>query len=298
MNLKELKYEDFINEIKLENRDLTHENGYEIHHILPKALGGTNDPSNLVKLTYFEHLVAHYLIAKEARCYEMYRAFTFLMNTNFQNFSGTEFNKLTEEDLREIAEMKALALEKRAEAQRLPEYREKVSKSVKEYFDNNPEAKEHQSRIHKEFYEKNKDNPEYMAKLANTKGKKCYNNGISDILIGENEEVPEGYYPGSVKKGKKNWWTKGEVSIFSEECPGEGYVPGKFSEIRVQKEKDLKENQDNASTLIDELKYKVDVPLSNLRKNLKRGKITEEEVSIKEKEIYRLREEILHKYGR
>ena len=83
MNLKELKYEDFINEIKLENRDLTHENGYEIHHILPKALGGTNDPSNLVKLTYFEHLVAHYLIAKEARFYEMYRAFAFLMNTNF-----------------------------------------------------------------------------------------------------------------------------------------------------------------------------------------------------------------------
>jgi len=40
-------------------------NGYvERHHILPRALGGTDDSSNLVALTAREHFVAHVLIAK------------------------------------------------------------------------------------------------------------------------------------------------------------------------------------------------------------------------------------------
>jgi len=39
--------------------------GYvERHHILPRALGGTDDSSNLVALTAKEHFVAHVLLAK------------------------------------------------------------------------------------------------------------------------------------------------------------------------------------------------------------------------------------------
>ena len=39
--------------------------GYkERHHITPKSLGGSNDPSNLVDLTAREHFVAHFLLAK------------------------------------------------------------------------------------------------------------------------------------------------------------------------------------------------------------------------------------------
>ena len=37
---------------------------YEIHHILPKSLGGLNDKKNLVKLTFREHFIVHILIAK------------------------------------------------------------------------------------------------------------------------------------------------------------------------------------------------------------------------------------------
>ena len=40
-------------------------NGYvERHHILPRALGGTDDSSNLVALTAREHFLAHMLLAK------------------------------------------------------------------------------------------------------------------------------------------------------------------------------------------------------------------------------------------
>lgn len=43
-------------------RTLTHHK--EAHHIFPKCLGGTDDPNNLVNLTYREHYIAHLLLAK------------------------------------------------------------------------------------------------------------------------------------------------------------------------------------------------------------------------------------------
>ena len=47
------------------NRKLNTPSGYtENHHIIPKSLGGSNDPDNLVKLTAREHFIAHRLLAK------------------------------------------------------------------------------------------------------------------------------------------------------------------------------------------------------------------------------------------
>lgn len=37
---------------------------YETHHILPKCLGGTDENSNLVHLTFREHFIAHRLLTK------------------------------------------------------------------------------------------------------------------------------------------------------------------------------------------------------------------------------------------
>lgn len=37
---------------------------FEIHHIIPKSLGGTNQKSNLVKLTAREHFICHRLLTK------------------------------------------------------------------------------------------------------------------------------------------------------------------------------------------------------------------------------------------
>jgi hypothetical protein len=36
----------------------------EVHHIQPRALGGSDDPSNLVKLTYREHFLMLWLLTK------------------------------------------------------------------------------------------------------------------------------------------------------------------------------------------------------------------------------------------
>lgn len=55
-------YFDYINYIKQSNRKLK---GYfEVHHIIPKCLGGSNEKSNLVELTAKEHFLAHFLLTK------------------------------------------------------------------------------------------------------------------------------------------------------------------------------------------------------------------------------------------
>jgi hypothetical protein len=60
----ENKYKTWHDNIitKAKNRTLI---GYkEVHHILPKSLGGSNDKSNLVELTAREHFLVHLLLCK------------------------------------------------------------------------------------------------------------------------------------------------------------------------------------------------------------------------------------------
>lgn len=37
---------------------------FEVHHIMPRCMGGSDDPSNLVELTPEEHLIAHKLLVQ------------------------------------------------------------------------------------------------------------------------------------------------------------------------------------------------------------------------------------------
>ena len=43
---------------------------YHIHHIIPRHMGGTDDPSNLIKLTIEEHAEAHRKLYEKHRCWQ------------------------------------------------------------------------------------------------------------------------------------------------------------------------------------------------------------------------------------
>jgi len=58
------KYQKFIKSRPI--RTKIKYDGCEIHHIIPKSIGGSNDKDNLVVLTPKEHYIAHRLLAK---CY-------------------------------------------------------------------------------------------------------------------------------------------------------------------------------------------------------------------------------------
>ena len=59
-----MNYTNIYNNLMQRAQSRTISSGYEIHHILPKSLGGSNTKSNLVKLTLREHFLAHRLLTK------------------------------------------------------------------------------------------------------------------------------------------------------------------------------------------------------------------------------------------
>lgn len=55
---------------------------YEEHHILPRSMGGNNKKENLVLLTAREHFVAHHLLWRQHRNYQMALAFRNMRRKN------------------------------------------------------------------------------------------------------------------------------------------------------------------------------------------------------------------------
>lgn len=60
MNIYLARYERLISHFQT----LVLEGYTETHHIIPRCMGGTDEPSNLVKLTAKAHFVAHHLLHK------------------------------------------------------------------------------------------------------------------------------------------------------------------------------------------------------------------------------------------
>src|SRR5258707_319526 len=61
----------------------------ERHHILPKCMGGTNDPSNIVRLTPEEHFLAHQLLV---RMHPEHRGLVFALRAMTLNVQGLRPN--------------------------------------------------------------------------------------------------------------------------------------------------------------------------------------------------------------
>jgi len=68
-NKYKLWHDNIIAKAKLRTEKLI----YEIHHIIPKCLKGTNDKYNLVKLTPREHYMVHMLLCKFTQSYAKHK---------------------------------------------------------------------------------------------------------------------------------------------------------------------------------------------------------------------------------
>jgi hypothetical protein len=97
--------------MKLLNNSMKH-----IHHILPKYLGGTDDPSNLVELTVEEHAEAHRLSFEQHSNWQDYCA--------WQALSG----RIGQEEALRMAQGMANKGKKRTD-----EEKERYSKGAKKY---------------------------------------------------------------------------------------------------------------------------------------------------------------------
>jgi len=90
MNLHYLnRYNKFIGALK----EQTIDGYYELHHIIPKSSGGSNDKSNLIALTARQHYIAHWMLWK-AYGENMTRAF-FMMSSvgRYERVSSKTYDK-------------------------------------------------------------------------------------------------------------------------------------------------------------------------------------------------------------
>lgn len=97
MNYEKI-YKDLVESRKLLDRNKKDGTYYEIHHILPKSLGGSNDKDNLVFLTAKEHFVAHLLLThflkgkdRSKMVYALWRLATSRSSVRKETFSSRTY---------------------------------------------------------------------------------------------------------------------------------------------------------------------------------------------------------------
>ena len=111
----------------------------EVHHIIPKSCGGSNDKNNLVKLTYREHYLAHAMLVRFLSgdpLHKMRHALNVIMNTgNVTNSYIYEENRKARIELMTGQRRSPESIERMKEAAqkriRDPEYIEKWKQSIK-----------------------------------------------------------------------------------------------------------------------------------------------------------------------
>jgi hypothetical protein len=141
-------YSKFIESRPIRNKE--HGKGLEIHHILPRSLGGTNDTANLITLTAKEHWIAHRLLYKMQTEGKAKRDMAFAL----VSMTGNSFkDQMTS---RHYALIKKVNSEASLKQWQDPEYREKQLGSNK------------RSKTSLEMWR----NPDYRAKIKATWDKK------------------------------------------------------------------------------------------------------------------------------
>lgn len=105
MNYEKI-YNALVEKAKVRGLDKKQQEGYfEIHHILPRCLGGGDDKSNLVMFTAREHYVAHLLLWKMNPGHVgLFTAAFFMSKKRLFKFSSKLYEVLKIEQAKQLAE--------------------------------------------------------------------------------------------------------------------------------------------------------------------------------------------------
>ena len=205
----------------------------ENHHIVPRSIDPSlaKFPLNIVRLTYREHYIAHWLLTKlypDGREHsKMIWAWQRVChNTDGQHISSHEF-ELAHELLRKNLIGKPLS----------EEHKKKISKNNARYWKDREKSAEHIAKWAAAMkgrtpWNKGKHlSEETIAKLsAIRKGRIPWNKGKKIGHLSEEQRKAQ-----SLRlKGKntwtkgRHWWNNGESNKCSNDCPGEGWVEGRI----------------------------------------------------------------------
>lgn len=98
----------------------------EVHHIQPRALGGTNSFTNLVRLSVYQHIIVHIYLAKALPCKETLLPITWMSRKSVKKL--TDLEKISLEQIQEWTELREQASR---ESSKLIHNPEALQKSIK-----------------------------------------------------------------------------------------------------------------------------------------------------------------------
>lgn len=223
--------------------------GYcEIHHIIPRSLGGNDSNENLVSLTAREHFICHMLLVKmtqDSAYHKMLHAAIIMKAQN--NKQMRHFNSRLYEIIKND----------------YSSYKSDAMKGENNLFygkTHSDSTRKHMSEIKKLTYSNGK-HPHIGMKRGETSKNKIseskkhsrhWTNGIEDKTT---KECPgEGWYIGRKSRsnykfsderkreikelyssGKMNWWNDGTKNQRCSECPGKDWKRGRLSYSKIRK---------------------------------------------------------------
>lgn len=125
------KYKKWYDQLIEFRRTNILEANFETHHIIPKSLGGSNEKSNLVRLTYREHYVAHLLLTKFVEnkqdyikmCWAVHR----LAFSRKELFTSREYEIARQTHIKNLTE--------NHHSKRIPNWSKSLSSRAKQYYE-------------------------------------------------------------------------------------------------------------------------------------------------------------------
>lgn len=197
----------------------------ETHHIVPKSEGGNNDKTNLVKLSYREHYIAHLLLAKIYDDFKMLSALIMMRKMTHQMERHFKFNSRLFEKMRLKWHKSILGHTSPMKGKTFSlEVRSKMSigrKGIAPWNKGRPLSDEAKRKI---------------SESVSISNFGCYywNDGIRCVKSREcpGPEWRRGRFPN--KNGNihttlgMKWWNDGIHNKMTRECPGIGWKPGKI----------------------------------------------------------------------
>lgn len=212
-----IRYVNFIN--SRPERDLIKDGSYfNVHHIIPRSLRGTENESNLIKLTHREHYIVHMILHY---CYGEKLSYAFYYMSNKMNLKNSKqyenLKKYIKENEIQINNGRenttVYSVDDIPSGWKVGRYtsskqKENLSKIISNFIwiTNGTVNKRinRESKVPNGFYF-GKTESELKKNRDNSTGKTWYNNGVKNIYLECGAEIPNSFTRGFVCKREKRY---------------------------------------------------------------------------------------------
>lgn len=243
------RYTNFIK--SRPNRESTKAKGFHLHHIIPRSLGGSDEVSNLIRLTPREHYIAH-LILWKCGTEPMARAFLYMTNCDdlLHLKNSRTFEKLCLEGYNYgMIWIHKDEIEKIITKEDFEKYEKKGwNKGRKENLDSGRDVSGSLNPMYGKTHTDRTREKLSLSAAEYCKNSRWMNDGIDDLFVHstkQNEYLIKGYTFGRINQKPT---TKGRISIIKDETVKlinkeelelylqDGYKIGSLAKSNKQKE--------------------------------------------------------------